>query len=359
MAAKPVRGAPSAKNNDRLWHCTNDEARGTVFVKGAARRSASTWPVPAAASAVGRPWSCTLPPELGLHMCGYLDAPSLARLEISRGLGDQAPRAWEAQAAGLDRGDLGDDVSAKRLVGMNVRTLNALATGTLFYPTRKFDAFVFSARVAWAQLDRDGRRRSGAITTATFHHMRLRPRTSRRVDVGRIEARSTFHLKPSSDAQGHAALMPMARQIFRETDRGRAQGLVRTLYPKVDLTCTRIADGATIKVFGCQMPRLCGDHELGAAPQIEGALAYRGRVAFDVKDFPRVYLTFDRSTGKLRAMCFSFELEVHNILADDDEPDALIEGRPMSNSTFCALLHAGLDESVRRAARGASQQSRP
>ena len=102
MAAKPVRGAPSAKKNDGLWHCTNDEARGTVFVKGAARRSASTWPVPAAASAVGRPWSCTLPPELGLHMCGYLDAPSLARLEISRGLGDQAPRAWEAQAAGLD-----------------------------------------------------------------------------------------------------------------------------------------------------------------------------------------------------------------------------------------------------------------
>ena len=35
----PVLGAPSAKNNDRLWHCTNDEARGTVFVKGAARRS--------------------------------------------------------------------------------------------------------------------------------------------------------------------------------------------------------------------------------------------------------------------------------------------------------------------------------
>ena len=60
----PVRGAPSAKNNDGLWHCTNDEARGTVFVKGAARRSASTWPVPASASAVERPWSCTLPPEL-------------------------------------------------------------------------------------------------------------------------------------------------------------------------------------------------------------------------------------------------------------------------------------------------------
>ena len=131
MAAKPVRGAPSAKSNDRLWHCTNDEARGTVFVKGAARRSASTWPVPASAPAVERPWSCTLPPELGLNVCGYLDAPSLARLEISRGLGDQAPRAWEAQAAGLDRGDLGDDVSAKRLVGMNVRTLNAIETGTL------------------------------------------------------------------------------------------------------------------------------------------------------------------------------------------------------------------------------------
>jgi hypothetical protein len=64
-AAKPApRGAPSAKNNDGLWHCTNDEARGTVFVKGAARRSASTWPVPASASAVERPWSCTLPPEL-------------------------------------------------------------------------------------------------------------------------------------------------------------------------------------------------------------------------------------------------------------------------------------------------------
>ena len=163
-----AKRTPSAKNNDRLWHCTNDEARGTVFVKGAARRSASTWPVP-----------------------------------------------------------------------------------------------------------------------------------------------------------------------------------------------TRIADGATIKVFGCHPPRLCDDHELGAAPQIEGALAYRGRVAFDVADVPCFYLTFDRSTGKLRAMCFSFELEVHNILADDDEPDALIEGRPMSNSTFCALLHAGLDESVRRAARGASQQSRP
>ena len=83
----PVRGAPSAKNNDRLWRCTNDEARGTVFVKqGAPPRQASTWPVPAAASAVGRPWSCTLPPELGLTVCGYLDAPSLARLEISHGL---------------------------------------------------------------------------------------------------------------------------------------------------------------------------------------------------------------------------------------------------------------------------------
>ena len=154
--------------------------------------------------------------------------------------------------------------------------------------------------------------------------------------------------------------MPMARQIFHPNNRGRAHGLVETFRPKVDLTCTRIADGATIKVFGCQEPRLCGDHELGDAAQ--GALAYRGcgrSLAFDVNDYPRSYLTFDRSTGKLRAMCFSFELEVHNILADDDEPDALIEGRPMSNSTFCALLHAGLDESVRRAARGASQQSRP
>ena len=26
----PVLGAPSAKNNDRLWRCTNDEARGTL-----------------------------------------------------------------------------------------------------------------------------------------------------------------------------------------------------------------------------------------------------------------------------------------------------------------------------------------
>jgi hypothetical protein len=85
----------------------------------------------------------------------------------------------------------------------------------------------------------------------------------------------------------------------------------------------------------------------------------RATLGLDVADVPRFYLTFDRSTGKLRAMCFSFELDVPNILADDDEPDALIEGRPMSNSTFCALLHAGLDESVRRAARGASQQSRP
>ena len=101
---------------------------------------------------------------------------------------------------------------------------------------------------------------------------------------------------------------------------------------------------------------LCDDHELGAAPQIEGALAYRGRVAFDVKDFPRVYLTFDRSTGKLRAMCFSFELEVQNYLEDDDDSLGVLEGRPMSNSTFCALLHAGLDESVRRAARGASRR---
>ena len=47
-----AKGSPLAKNNDRLWHCTNDDARGTIFVKGNERRSASTWPVPASASAV-------------------------------------------------------------------------------------------------------------------------------------------------------------------------------------------------------------------------------------------------------------------------------------------------------------------
>ena len=170
----PVRGAPSAKNNDRLWRCTNDEARGTVFVKwGAAPRSASTWPVPASASAVERPWSCTLPPELGLTVCGYLDAPSLARLEISRCLGDQASRAWEAQAADLDRGDLGDDVSAKRLVMLHVRTMYAFENRTHGH-IPNFDEFAFSARVFWGPLDRRGRR--GATTTAIFHNMQLRTR---------------------------------------------------------------------------------------------------------------------------------------------------------------------------------------
>ena len=152
-----------AKNNDGLWHCTNDDARGTIFVKGNERRSASTWPVPASASAVERPWSCTLPPELGLTVCGYLDAPSLARLEISRGLGDQAQRAWEAQAADLDRGDLGDDVSAKRLVMLHVRTerprSSVLGCSTQF---RR----LFSPRVLHGA--RLTARPRGAITTATF-----------------------------------------------------------------------------------------------------------------------------------------------------------------------------------------------
>ena len=46
---------------------------------------------------------------------------------------------------------------------------------------------------------------------------------------------------------------------------------------------------------------------------------------------------------------------VDNPFTDDDEVGGP-EVRPMSKSTFCALLHAGLDESVRRAAQRAAQR---
>ena len=77
-----------------------------------------------AASAVGPSWS-TLPAELEPNVCGYLDAPSLACLETSHGLGGRAPRMWEAKAASLDRGSLCDGVSAKQLVAMTVRRCRA------------------------------------------------------------------------------------------------------------------------------------------------------------------------------------------------------------------------------------------
>ena len=76
-----------------------------------------------------------------------------------------------------------------------------------------------------------------------------------------------------------------------------------------------------------------------------------------MEDEPRFYLTFDRSTGKLREMYLFFSDPF------DDEEFYGDEGRtedghqPMSRSTFYALICAGLDESVRRAARIAARRA--
>ena len=70
-------------------------------------------------------------------------------------------------------------------------------------------------------------------------------------------------------------------------------------------------------------------------------------MAFEVEDEPRFYLTFDRSTGKLREMYLFFSDPF-----DDEDFGHHYGGehQPMASSTFYTLICGGLDESVRRAA---------
>ena len=153
------------------------------------------------------PWR-TLTTWLQLAVCGFLDAPSLARLEICGGLGD-SPRAWEAKAAGSGRGSLGDDVSTKRLGMMNARALGAVELQSSA-PAVDFSAFAFTACIKWGA--------GAAATTATFPFMRLRAERWGVVDDDRLAVWWTA----SPQTLGQAAIAPTARHIFLDNDRRSA-----------------------------------------------------------------------------------------------------------------------------------------
>ena len=285
-------------------------------------------------------------------ICCYLDAKAMGRLEIcgKKCLGD-APRAWQAKAAGLARGTLGD-LSTKQFLRAQTRARALLPPslggkspfqfGTHWRPV-SFDEFAFTIVVTWIEPGKPER------SFAEFPFMRLRTHS----ELGDVNLScGVFTFFPTAGAE-HEAFSACLRRVSQEmAEDGNGAGadfpgrVLEQLEPKAYLTCTRRRDGAATRVglfssIGAVNEHVADEETEGSLYFGEGKLLLTpiGAHTSDVHEVPALEITltiiWDASSGRVRGFgCWLYVNGEHG-------------GEELPEETFLALLRARLDKSVR------------
>ena len=287
-------------------------------------------------------------------ICCYLDAKAMGRLEIcgKNCLGD-APRAWQAKAAGLARGTLGD-LSTKQFLRAQTRARALLPPSLggkspfMFQhyhraPPVSFDEFAFTIVVTWIEPGKPER------SFAEFPFMRLRTHS----ELGDFNLGCgvfTFFPTAGPDHEAFSACLRRVSQEMAEEGNGAGADfpgrVLEQLEPKAYLTCTRRRDGAATRVglfssIGAVNEHVADEETEGSLYFGEGKLLLTpiGAHTSDVHEVPALEITltiiWDASSGRVRGFgCWLYVNGEHG-------------GEELPEETFLALLRARLDESVR------------
>ena len=287
-------------------------------------------------------------------ICCYLDAKAMGRLEIcgKNCLGD-APRAWQAKAAGLARGTLGD-LSTKQFLRAQTRARALLPPSLggkspfMFQhyhraPPVSFDEFAFTIVVTWIEPGKPER------SFAEFPFMRLRTH-SELGDVNLSCGVFTFFPTAGAEHEAFSACLRRVSQEMAEDWNGAGADfpgrVLEQLEPKAYLTCTRRRDGAATRVglfssIGAVNEHVADEETEGSLYFGEGKLLLSpiGAHTSDVHEVPALEITltiiWDASSGRVRGFgCWLYVNGEHG-------------GEELPEETFLALLRARLDESVR------------
>ena len=288
-----------------------------------------------------------VPAPVQLVVCGYLDVKALGRLEIC-GRHLDAVRAWNAKAAGLARGTLGD-LSTKQFLRAQTRAralvprwIGGTSGPFMFQHSRRpvsFDEFAFSCVVSWIE---PGNPR---LSFAEFPFMRL----VRVSDQDEHYGKFTFFPTAGPDHEAlSACLRRVSQEHAEEADDFPGQAL-QQMDPKAYLTCTRKADGAATRVGLFRSIHSVNTEGVGDEGT-EGSIYFgHGKLLLtpigahtsdvNLHHVPALEITlnilWDASSGRVRA--FGCHLYVNGEDVNEEFPE----------ETFLALLRARLDESVR------------
>ena len=290
---------------------------------------------------------CDVPATVRLDkICCYLDAKAMGRLEIcgKNCLGD-APRAWQAKAAGLPRGTLGE-MSTKQFLRAQTRAralvprwVGGTSGPFMFQPSRRpvsFDEFAFTIVVTWCEGVRPARRR--CFTEFPFMRV-VSDNQDEQGEFSRPPSMFVFVPPAGADHEAFSACLRRVSQEFAEADGGLFPGdELDRMHPVVYMTCTRRRDGAATRVG--LFSRIHAVNDVGDEGETEGSLWFhRGKLLLtnlhgEAHEIT-LHIVWDASSGRVRA--FGCHLYVNGQHAYDDFPE----------ETFLALLRARLDESVR------------
>ena len=291
-----------------------------------------------ARAASGAGWR-HLPDAIVLEVCRGLDAAALARLEIARGLGDAAERAWRAATNAEDRGGLAM-LSGKAYFAADARATALHPTSfemAWLGPAKKYtleqswsalDAFVFSIGVFWQDEEDPDEEESDEEEPdicATFDYMRA--------DVPDRDLRDwEFSMECPDEAPGHDAMAPMLAIRI-----GEVPPVEDGWDPIVVINVIRIRDGAA-----CQIARF---------KQTDGVETWSGdgtdeevhKLSFEdtsLELFPEDERCWLRFRCMLR-LHFLFKAHTGRIASFHVVP--VQEAESMNAGAFAGLLHQKLD----------------
>ena len=200
----------------------------------------------------------SLPSELRLCCCEFLDAGSLARLELcareSLGSTDETKRAWKQLAAGSSRGDL-VDCSDKQLAVVTAGVRALFPRGMMAHsdglddvplpppPEHCLGDFVFTWFICWQG-------ENSPFQTAAFEHLACHStydRETPRVIAEHNVSEYVFNV-PADAHKAHAAISPFLKSSQDVVDIDDANAFFRDWSPSAILICTRKRDGKSIKL---------------------------------------------------------------------------------------------------------------
>ena len=281
-------------------------------------------------------------------ICCYLDAKAMGRLEIcgKNCLGD-APRAWQAKAAGLARGTLGD-LSTKEFLRAQTRARALMPPA--FGGTRgpfmfqhslrpvSFDEFAFTILVTWEEPGKPER------SFAEFPFMRVVRHQDEQGEFSRPPAPLIFVPPAGADHGALSACLRSVSQTYAEEGYGAGAdfpgGELEQLEPTAFMTCTRRRDGAATRVG--MFSRIHAVNDVGDEGETEGSLWFdQGKLLLtnlysdgdeEVLEIT-LHIVWDASSGRVRAFGCNFYLNGEH--GHQEFPE----------ETFLALLRARLDES--------------
>ena len=303
----------------------------------------------------------SLPSELRLCCYEFLDAGSLARLELcareSLGSTDESKRAWKQMVAGSSRGDLAD-CSDKQLAVVTAGVRALFPRGMMARsdglddvplpprPEHCLGDFVFTWFMCWQG--------ENGFQSAAFEHLACHSSWDREAPRAITEHNISEYVfdVPADAHKAHAAISPFLKSSqdgvdsddeLQDDDDDVVNAFFNNWRPSAVLICTRKHDGKSIKLAHFEdldrddgINTLVNEDNLGSLCFNIASLRLPHDVAEHFEEITQsVILVFRKDTGRLRYIFSSFHdadvspvtsefinMLLHDTMRHYDDPNA-------------------------------------